>query len=95
MIVKGIHYNDSVKSHCQVFSLTLVKIIGCLGKTLFNSTINDRGNMNSLVVQASSKRHRLIKGLLGGYMLVVGYILSKTYPILCGVLGALIVTSFI
>ena len=45
MIVKGIHYNDSVESHCQVFSLTLVKIIGCLGKTLFNSTINDRGNM--------------------------------------------------
>jgi hypothetical protein len=69
--------------------------MGCLGKTLFNSTINDRGNMNSLVVQASSKRHHLIKGLLGGYMLVVGYILSKTYPILCGVLGALIVTSFI
>ena len=45
MIVKGIHYNDDVKKHCQVFSLTLVKIIGCLGKTLFNLTINDRGNM--------------------------------------------------
>ena len=38
---------------------------------------------------------KVLKGLVGGYMLVVGAILRLSHPILCGALGAMIVASFI
>ena len=38
---------------------------------------------------------KVLKGLVGGYMLVVGTILRLSHPILCGALGAMIVASFI
>ena len=58
--------------------------------------------MNNLVTINVSNRTflyyntaiKILKRLAGGYMLVVGTALRFTYPVMCGILGALVVASF-